>query len=92
MTRPAALQRTPDGAAELGCALTPSGPLPSRGLHAQPARRSLHRGDATGTALASTEKTEIRRLRAGLEYKARRALSPPVLGSRCGVNCWRNST
>lgn len=32
MTRLAALQRTPDGAAELGCALTPSGPLPSRAL------------------------------------------------------------
>ena len=61
MTRPAALQRTPDGAAELGCALTPSGPLPSRGLHAQPARRSLHRGDATGAALASTAGTEVRR-------------------------------
>ena len=83
-----ALQRTPDGAAELGCALTPSGPLPSRGLHAQAPRRSLHRGDAAGAALASTAGSEIRRLRAGHRDKARRALSPPVLGSRCGVNCF----
>jgi hypothetical protein len=68
--------------------LTPSGPLPSRGLHAQPARRSLHRGDANGTALIRTAGAKIRRLRAELEYKARRAFSPPVLGSRCGVNCF----
>ena len=68
--------------------LTPSGPLPSRGLHAQPARRSLRRGDAPGAALASTGKTEVRRLRAELRDKARRALSPPVLGRRCGVNCF----
>jgi hypothetical protein len=67
--------------------LTPSGPLPSRGLHAQPARRSLHRGDATGAALVSTAGTKVRRLRAGLRDKPGRALSPPVLGSRCGVNC-----
>ena len=81
------MQRTPDGAAELGCALTPSGPLPSRGLHAQAPRRSLHRGDATVSALTSTAGTEIRRLRAGLRDKARRASSPPCLGRRCGVNC-----
>ena len=85
--RGTALQRTPDGAAELGCALTPSGPLPSRGLHAQAPRRSLHRGDATVSALTSTAGTEIRRLRAGLRDKARRASSPPCLGRRCGVTC-----
>jgi hypothetical protein len=75
MTRPAALQRTPDGAAELGCALTPSGPLPSRGLHAQAPRRSLHRGDSTGTALASTANT-ARRLRAEHRDKAGAGIEP----------------
>jgi hypothetical protein len=63
------------------------GPAAVTGLAEQAPRRSLHRGDATGAALASTAGTEVRRLRAGLRDKARRALSPPVLGSRCGVNC-----
>ncbi len=57
------------------------------GLAGQAPRRSLHRGDSTGAAPASTVGTEIRRLRAGLRDKARRAFSPPVLGRRCGVNC-----
>ena len=63
------------------------GPAAVTGLAWQAPRRSLHRGDSTGAALGSTAGTEVRRLRAGLRNKARRALSPPVLGSRCGVNC-----
>ena len=63
------------------------GPAAVTGLAWQGPRRSLHRDDATGAALIRTAGTEIRRLRAGLRDKARRALSPPVLGSRCGVNC-----
>ncbi len=64
------------------------GPAAVTGLAWQAPRRSLHRADATGAALASTAGTEVRRWRAGWEYKARRALSPPVLGRRCGVNCF----
>ena len=64
-----------------------SRPATVTGLAWQAPRRSLHRGDANGAALASTENT-VRRLRAELRDKARRALSPPGLVSRCGVNCF----
>jgi hypothetical protein len=37
-------------------------------LHAQPARRSLHRGDTTGAALASTAGSEIRRFAQGYPW------------------------
>ena len=62
------------------------GPAAVTGLAWQAPRRSLHRSDATSAALASTENT-ARRLRAELRDKAKRASSPPCLGSRCGVNC-----
>ena len=62
------------------------GPAAVTGLAGQAPRRSLHRGDSTDAALASTAGTEVRRWRAGLRDKVRRALSPPVLGRRCGVN------
>jgi hypothetical protein len=68
------------------------GPAAVTGLAGQVPRRSLHRGDATGAALASTEKTEIRRWRAGLRDKARRAFSPPVLGSRCGGSALKRTS
>jgi hypothetical protein len=45
------------------------GPAAVTGLAVQAPRRSLHRGDATGAALASTENT-ARRLRAELRDKA----------------------
>ena len=45
------------------------------------------RGDATDAALASTAGTEVRRFAQRYETRPERALSPPVLGRRCGVNC-----
>jgi hypothetical protein len=87
MMRPAALQRTPKGAAELGCALTPSGPLPSRALRGKP--RAVRYTVATPTAPRWPAPPGQRSGACAQRYETRpeRALSPPVLGSRCGVNC-----
>jgi len=75
-----ALQRTPCGAAELGCA-----ERRQRGRHAacerQPARRWQRRRCATAH--------QVRRCAQDHQIKARPASSRPVLGSRCGVNCLR---
>jgi len=43
------------------------GPAAVTRLAQQAPRRSLHRGDATGIALASTAETEVRRFAQGIE-------------------------
>ena len=73
-----ALQRTPDGAAELG-----------RAEHRQLGRHGPcgRKARAAGGRAARHRHQSQRACARGLRDKARRAFSPPVLGRRCGVNC-----
>jgi hypothetical protein len=73
-----ALQRTPDGAAELG-----------RAEHRQRRRHGpCGRKARAAGRIAACLRHQSQALRAGLGDKARRAFSPPVLGRRYGVNCF----